>query len=178
MKILPIVIILLITKIGLACQAQQIMKDSNPKVVNQKEVHKNGMVVRWHYQGNRILIEMSAPTNGWVTVGFNDQDRIKGAYLLMGRVLNKQAEVVEHYTIAPGNYHHIEALGVKPAVQQVFSEQKDGKTTLKFSLPIEAASKYQKSLKAGQSYIMILAYSSDTDFQHHSRMRTSLKVTL
>lgn len=178
MKTSPIVIILLIIKIGFACQAQQIMKNSNSKEINQKEVHKNGMIIRWHYQGNRILIEMSAPTNGWVTVGFNDQDRIKGAYLLMGRVLNKQAEVVEHYTIASGNYRSIEALGVKSAVQQIFGEQKDGKTRLKFSLPIEAPTKYQKSLKKGQGWIMILAYSSDTNFQHHSRMRTSLKVIL
>ncbi|NJM94214.1 MAG: hypothetical protein HC842_05730 [Cytophagales bacterium] len=69
-----------------------------------KTIESGPMTASWHYAEGRIYLEMSAPTTGWVAVGFNQSDQLSGAYLLMGRVRGQQAEVVEHFTSAPGSY--------------------------------------------------------------------------
>lgn len=141
-------------------------------------VAKNDMTVNWQYQNDRIYFEMSAPTGGWVTIGFNTGSGMAGAYLLMGHIVNSHANVIEHYTSNPGNYQPINNYGIQSAIQDISGNEDSKRTTLKFSLPIQAASKYQKDLKKNMEYTMILAFSHEDDFQHHSMMRTSVKIKL
>jgi len=152
-----------------ACEAQE---------QKMQKISKKGMGVQWYFKNSRIFFTMSAPTNGWVTVGFNTTEKMTNAYLLMGRVVEHKAEVVEHYTIAAGNYKPIKALNGEIQVQNVSGYQKADTSVFQFSLPIEAVGKYQKNLSPGSKYIMTLAYSQEDDFQHHSIMRTSINVEL
>jgi hypothetical protein len=145
---------------------------------NKKLIEENGMSIRWHYAKERIFFEMSAPTDGWVTIGFNTTSSTEGAYLLMGSVVNGETKLVEHYTISAGNYKPLTILGEKAQVQDVTGHEKGKSTTVKFSLPVKAASKYQRNLVSGSEYVMIIAYSQEDDFQHHSMMRTSIQVKL
>ena len=79
-------------------------------------VSKNGMEVSWEFNKDSVTFEMSAPTNGWVTVGFNSNEGMAGCYLLMGRIENDTVQVVEHYTQRPGEYAPISKYDVKPKV--------------------------------------------------------------
>tara|TARA_R110000850_G_scaffold84412_3_gene181173 strand:+ start:318 stop:830 length:513 start_codon:yes stop_codon:yes gene_type:complete len=141
-------------------------------------IQKNGMTVNWKHQGDRVFFEMSAPTNGWVAIGLNPDEGITGTYLLMGRVVNGKAELVEHYTIAPGNYQPIESLGGEIAVKDIDGEETGNSTTIRFSLPVETGSKYQTPLTQSLEYNMLIAFSRDDDFKHHSMMRTSISIKL
>jgi hypothetical protein len=153
----------------IACDAQ---KES------MKHLTKNGMNVQWHYRNERVFFEMSAPTEGWVTIGFNITLGTEGAYLLMGNVVNGKPAVIEHYTISAGNYKPITSLGAPANVQDVKGSETNTSTTLNFSLPIKATSNYQRDLTEGSQYTMIIAYSQEDDFQHHSIMRTSISIKL
>ncbi len=143
-----------------------------------QKISQNGMEVLWYFEDDQIWIEMSGPTDGWIAIGFNEQQEITGNYLLMGRVVGQQAEVVEHVTLAPGKYQSIERLEGTVRVSSVSGQEKTGKTSLKFALPITALGQYRKDLKPASEYILLLAYSREDDFQHHSMMRTSIKVSL
>jgi len=143
-----------------------------------KTISKNKMKVSWQYKNGRIYFEMSAPTDGWITIGFNSTSGIEGAYLLMGNVEKGKPNVVEHYTINPGNYKTISSLGETPQVKDVSGDEKPNRTVLKFSLPIKVENQYQKDLSEGRAYTMIIAYSHEDDFQHHSIMRTSVNIKL
>lgn len=160
-------LIFMVVLINMACNAQKV-----------KTVKKNKMTVNWHFEDNRIYFEMTAPTNGWVTVGFNTKSGTSGAYLLMGNVINSKANLVEHYTKCPGNYSPISRFGADPQVENIEGVQEAEKTTIRFSLPTVSLSKYQKDLSEGKEYYMIIAYSQEDDFQHHSIMRTSVNVKL
>jgi hypothetical protein len=146
--------------------------------LQQRSVSKSGMTVNWNCQKNRMFFEMSAKTTGWLTLGFNDTPGIKGAYLLMGRVVDGKAEVVEHYTLQAGDYRPIASLGGTTQVEDVDGVEKNGESTIYFSLPLAVAGKYQKQLVQGKRYHWILAYSREDDFQHHSIMRTAVEVQL
>ncbi len=159
--------LLLIT--GWGCQAQE---------NNMKSISKNEMNVSWFFSENRIHFTMSAPTNGWVTIGFNTHTGTKDAYLIMGNVAGDKVKIAEHYTLDPGNYKPIATLGASPQVQNATGFENSNKTVLRFSLPKKSFSKYQKDLSQGKEYTMILAFSREDDFQHHSIMRTSINVKL
>lgn len=141
-------------------------------------ISKQGMDVTWDYVGDRIHIQMSAPTKGWVTLGINEGQEMTGAYLLMGRVIDGQAELVEHYTSAPGTYRPVTEHGLQPAVEDLAGSEEGGHTYLSFSLPLAFDDDLRRSLAPSQTYTAILAYSRHDDFQHHSIMRTQEEVEL
>ncbi len=143
-----------------------------------KQVTKHGMSVSWALESGALIIEMSAPTTGWVTVGFNDNSGTNKAYLLMGNVVNGKLSVEEHYTLNPGNYKSFKSLSTKANVSLISGEETDGTTTLKYSISFDPKHKYQKQLKAGDSLYLLMAYSRADDFQHHSMWRKSIQITL
>ena len=151
---------------------------ANAQNTYPKTVSKNNIKISWHFEKDRIYFEMSAPTDGWVTIGFNTTAGTKGAYLLMGNIVDSKASVVEHYTLSPGNYKTIESLGEVPQVSDVSGSEISSYTRLKFSLPLKSTSDYQKDLMVGTEYTMIIAYSREDDFQHHSTMRTAIDISL
>ena len=136
------------------------------------------MAVSWYYNNDRIYFKMIAPTDGWVTIGFNTSTSTTGAYLLMGHIINGNVAVVEHYTTSPGNYSAITKFGAMAQVADVSGQQKGQRTTIEFSLPVMASGKYQRDLIEGLSYTMLIAYSQEDNFQHHSIMRTPVEIKL
>ncbi len=167
MKRVILLISLMLTNI--ACNAQ---------LSEKNKIEKNGVNVHWYFENDRIHFEMTAPTDGWVTIGFNTKSAMDGAYLLMGNVINNEVNLVEHYTSSSGNYKAITQHGADSKVENVQGFENGNSTTIKFSLPIRASSKYQRDLSVGMEYVMTIAYSQEDDFQHHSSMRTSVNVTL
>lgn len=141
-------------------------------------IEKNQMIVSWEVQENQIYFEMQAPTQGWVTIGFNENESLSGAYLLMGRIKNGKAEVVEHYVKQPGDYQPILEYGIESQILSVNGLENETQTQLSFSIPIAAISQYHKNLFVGTQWTLIIAYSTEDDFQHHSIMRTSAKIQL
>jgi hypothetical protein len=144
----------------------------------QKCVDKNKMEVCWTITGNEINFKLKAPTNGWLCIGFNEKAGLKGTYLLMARVVNGKAEVVEHHTLSPGNYKDIQCFGEKAVVSSIQGSESNGVSEVRFSVPVHPTHKYAKPLKAGTSYEMLVAYSREDDFQHHSMMRSNIRITL
>lgn len=143
----------------------------------QSVVHAD-MAVEWIEVDGRMAFALVAPTYGWVTIGFDEDNSIEGAYLIMARVRNGKAEVVEHYTSSPGKYQSITELGGKAFVQDVEGREEDGETHVSFSLPIDKETEYQRALRVGQDFFLIVAYSREDDFQHHSTTRTSIQINL
>lgn len=163
------VLIILMMIINIGCNAQK----NGAKILS-----KNKMNVSWYFENERIYFEMSAPTDGWVTIGFNTQSGTTGAYLLMGNIINGKVNVIEHFTKSPGSYSPITKLGAESQVENIEGIEENNNTLIKFSLPKKAFSKYQKDLSEGNEYTMIIAFSREDDFQHHSMMRTSEIVKL
>lgn len=143
-----------------------------------KSIHKKDMVVSWFYSPTHIHFEICAPTKGWATIGFNTTSSIKNTYLLMGNVTNSKPNVVEHYTLSPGNYKSFPDLKIKNNVIKISGIENRNQTKLFFSIPIIAIAPYKPILAEGKTYVMLMAYSLEDDFQHHSIMRTSKKIKL
>lgn len=144
----------------------------------QQRVERNGMTVQWQYRDGRVHFEVTAPTHGWVAIGFSKTESIEGTYLLMGRVVGDRAEVVQHFTVRAGNYPPFSELGIWSTIAHISGEEKDGQTLVRFSLPVQAQSGYERNLGTGSIHYLHYAYSTSDDFNHHSRMRNQLNIKL
>ena len=164
-------LILFIALSAIACLGCQVPE-------TEQSVSKNGMTVSWTYSHDSIHFKMTAPTTGWVTIGFNNSTSVKGNYLMMGRVVDGKAELIEHYTISAGNYRPITELGAKKTVGHVAGIETDQYTEVSFSLPLKIQNRFQKALHPNTSITLLLAYSRADDFQHHSMMRTHIQIVL
>lgn len=145
---------------------------------SNQQVTKNGMTVKWHFENDRVHFKMCGPAQGWLAIGFNEKEDISDTYLIMGNIVNNSPNVVEYYTIAPGHYQSVVQLGANASVADIKGMQTNRYSELSFSLPVQGEGQYQKSLMKGEDYHLIMAYSAHHDFQHHSRMRTSVKIQL
>ena len=143
-----------------------------------QSIEKGGMKVTWEHVAERIHFEMEAPSAGWLAIGFNTRDQLAGTYLLMGAVKSGKTEVFEHYTKKPGTYPNFAEMGLESSVAQVMGEERRAYSRISFSLPVKAGNRYARDLSPGQTYYLLLAYSREDEFEHHSAMRTSVKITL
>jgi DOMON domain len=165
----------------LSCQnSPTILKNQMQMMNNQKpkQLEVNGMMVEWHHRNDRVFFTIAAPTEGWVTLGFNDKDDILHTNLIFCRVQLGKVEVADHYVLGFGDHQPTEKLGGVSNVKDISGEEKDGKTTASFSMPTKSLDKFHFNLDEGTPLWFICAFSAEDDFNHHSRMRAHRAVTL
>ncbi len=136
------------------------------------------MEIRWTEGEAYWSFELSAPTTGWVALGFNQKNDIVQTNLIMGAVKGEQVKTEDFYVVGFANPQPVSKLGGKIAVSDVEGEEKNGRTTLCFSIPKKAIDQYHYDLKAGDEIWFICAYSRADEFDHHSMMRQHVKVKL
>ena len=143
-----------------------------------KTIEKNGMTVSWQFRGDQIEIEVFAPTQGWVAIGFNESDQLKGTNLVMGNVKANQTKVSDRYIVDFGDHRAIESLKGINHISKIKGNETAKGTTLQFSICRKAKDKYHFDLVKSNRFHLLLAYSQADDFDHHSIMRTSTKIEL
>jgi len=146
--------------------------------IHEKEVSKNGMLIKWNIKSSEVIFKIFAPTNGWLAIGINTKEGLKGTNLIMGHVKNSKAYVEDQYIIEAGNHKRITSLGGQSMIKSYSGKENTTGTNLSISIPKDYKDKYHHSLKRGNEYYLLMAYSQEDDFGHHSIMRTSIKIIL
>jgi len=136
------------------------------------------MTVKWEIKYERIYFEMEAPTEGWVAIGFNEKEGLVGTNLIMGTLRKDKLSMTDDFIVSFGNPQPIEKLGGSNQLSNQKGKEKGGRTTIHFSLHTKAADKFHINLEKGKTIYLLIAYSISDDFDHHSIMRTSAKITL
>lgn len=167
MKFLPILLIgFVVFPLGLSAQNQK----------NQIQVER--MQISWEHQGDQITFTATAPDDGWVALGFNTENNIVGSNLIIIGVNGDNVQAEDFYVVSAGNPKPIKSLGAKSQIKNYKGWEKQGKTTIAFSLPVKSNDDYHLDLKEGSKVWLICAYSMEDDFGHHSRMRRHIEITL
>ena len=143
-----------------------------------KKIEKNGMTVSWKFNEERIEFVVTAPTKGWVAIGFNEQNQLVGNHLVMGKVQAGEVTLSDRYVVGVGNHQAVESLGGINHLADIQGEERLLCTNILFSLPIKAMDDYHIDLVEHKQIHLLLAYSQVDDFEHHSIMRTSVSVEL
>jgi len=155
-----------------------VTKCSSQTLLMMKHVNKNGMDVSWKIEEEHLLISVSAPSTGWVAVGFNTTDDLAGTNLIMAAVVGSDVILSDRYILAPGKHNPVAELGGTPAAIVVSGSENPAGTAITFKLPLLAQDKLHFDLSPGRSFHLLMAYSREDDFMHHSVMRTSVEIII
>ena len=144
-----------------------------------QEISVGGMDITWEFSGkDEITFTATAPDDGWVALGFNDTDDIVNSNLVMVSVQNDVIISEEFFVMGVENPKPVYAVGSSTQHKVMAASEGEERTTISFSMPTAKTDNKHYSLKKGDSIWLICAYSMEDEFDHHSRMRKHVQITL
>jgi len=145
---------------------------------DQRILKVEEFVLKWEHFGESVRFTLSAPTNGWVALGFSEDNDIINSNLIMLRVDGDEVYAEDQYVIGFGKHPSIESLGSISRISNVEGIEQSGETIVSFSILKQKLDAYHFNLSTGREINVWLAYSVSDDFDHHSRNRILRKIKL
>lgn len=173
------IVIILGAILFLFCNRVDDDKDSNdPEVtVNAdgfKEFTKKDIKLQWKISGTNVDIKVSAPTTGWVAVGFDPSSAMLGANIIIGYVdSSNDAQIRDDY--GSGMFSH--SADDDDDISNKAGTESNGTTQITFTIPLNSGDSQDKILVEGTEYKIILAYGTGDNFTAQHSVRTSVNVT-
>jgi hypothetical protein len=129
----------------------------------EHEVTSGDMSFAWKIDGDTLHGKMSAPTKGWVAVGFNPSNAMKDANFILGYVKGDEVTVVDHHGIRNNAHASDEKEGGAEDVTVVGGSEEGGTTTIEFTFPLKSGDSLDGELVPDGDTILLMAYGSDRD---------------
>lgn len=150
----------------------------NPNSVNSITVSNFSM--EWSIDGDQLEITASAPTTGWVAVGFGPSSAMKDANIIIGYVQDGEVNVRDDW--GDGHISHradTDLEGISN-VTAISGAEENGFTELTFSIPLDSGDPYDKVLEQGETFKVILAFGPDDgdDFQGYHVWAETIELEL
>ncbi len=131
----------------------------------------------WFHRDGRLFGTLTAPMPGWLAVGFNADQQLAGTRFVIAALIESRLRAEEHVALVP-DHPEIGTLGGTSGLADLSARQQDGRTRLAFSLPHVGTGLHAMDLSPGTRSHLMLAWSHDPDFDHHSAWRRHYDVTL
>ena len=127
-------------------------------------------------ENDSILIKINAPTQGWLAVGFNQNNQIIGSDLKMFCV--RAGKVIMEDQFVKGIQNHLEDINIGGTnnLKLIYGFENSNGTSIAFKIPLASGDSYDYFHEIGQELWLILAYSVEDDFEHHSIMRKHFQI--
>ena len=178
---------LLLLILAAGCGQEAPEKAAEPEGLSQEELAGFGhgvaakeMRFLWTLREASLDVKLSAPTTGWVGIGFNpdEPENMKGASFIIGYVKNGQAQVFDHYGIEAEKHKDDGDIGGTVDVSNVSGSEGNRLTELSFTVPLNSGDDKDRPLAADTDNIVLLAYGKSDSFVLKHRFRAVLKVNL
>jgi hypothetical protein len=167
------IVVLMVSCLSLGLSAIVYAASYDHEIVAQK------MTFSWKVDGANLHIKLSAPTKGWVGIGFNPSKEMKDAKIVLGYVQNEKTVLSDEFGIDETKHESVETLGGKSDVTLVDGNEKNGTTTIEFTLPLVSTDSKGCTIDPMAETTVLLAYGADTkSFKIKHKYRTRLNVNL
>ncbi len=141
-------------------------------------IEKNGMKISWSIKADQVHFEVFAPTQGWVAIGFNEKDKLVGNNLIMGNVVNGVCTISDQFIKGFEDHQAVETLGGQNHLSLISGQEDKKGTNIRFAIQSKAKDVFHYDLIKGKEFTLLIAYAQEDNFDHHSTMRTSIKIIL
>jgi len=133
----------------------------------------------WQIKGDRMHVNLRAPTQGWVGIGFNPVNRMKGADYILGMVYKGKILITDDFGTGPTKHKIDKTLGGRFDPTNIYGKEEENLTEIGFTMPLDSGDSNDSSLTLGKETIVLLAYGAGPDdFQSRHRYRGKFKVNL
>lgn len=120
-----------------------------------------GFVFGYALAGQTLKGYMSAPSTGWLAVGFDPTNRMKDANFVFGFVQDGKGVIRDDFGTGSTSHASDESLGGKSDVRLVSFSEADGRTTIEFEVPLASGDRYDRPLSPGTTYKVLWAFGPD-----------------
>ncbi len=128
---------------------------------------KIGSIGVWWYNDDMYLyVALEAETTGWVGIGFDPEDRMKGANYVIGAVEGDRVLAWDAYGRSPVGADHPRdtKLGGQDNIVAYGGSEAAGVTRFEFQIPLDSGDTYDKPLSPGKVYTVVVAAGSSDAF--------------
>ncbi len=129
-------------------------------------------------EGDRLMITLSAPTAGWIAIGFQPTSMMKDANIIIGAVEDGKLIVEDHFGNSAFAHRPDTELGGSRDVEAGSGSEEGGETTFTFAIPLDSGDSYDNVLRSGETIKIILAYGKSDSFKAKHRYRLSAELTV
>lgn len=144
-------------------------------ITAQVELKQGEMIFRYEIIKDSIFCFLSAPTNGWIMVGFNSDNSTQLADFKFFAIKNRKIIAEDRKNIGGRNYPTDESLDGENNLRVYSGIEVNGITQISFAIPLISNDPNDYQFNLNQQFYLILAYSREDDFEHHSIYRKHIK---
>jgi hypothetical protein len=144
------------------------------------EITSSGITLQWKVVAPNLDIIVTAPTKGWVAVGFSTDGMMKGANLILAKVENGVAVAEDDFGYAVHAHASDVSLGGVDNVTNLTGTESatQTQTEMGYTIPLDSGDQYDLPLAQGTTYKVLLSYSTSDDFTVKHALHTSVAITL
>jgi hypothetical protein len=178
--------VLLLIAFWSGCGQEATEKAAEPVALTPAELgdYSQGLAARdmrflWTLQQDSIDIKLSAPTTGWLAIGFNPEkpENMKGANFIIGYVKGGTAQAFDHYGTTINKHKDDTKLEGQTDFANLSGSEEGGQTVLEFTLPLDSGDPMDRPLSREKNHVLLAYGRSDSVVLKH-RFRALLEVDL
>lgn len=143
-----------------------------------KEITVASVTFKWVVIEKNLDIVLSAPTEGWISVGFEPTSMMKDANIIIGYVEGKEVIIDDQFGYSATSHRPDIEIGGTNDVTILGGFEESGNTTLKFSIPLESKDSFDRKLEEGKKYKVIVAYGKKDDLYSYHKRRGAVTIKL
>ena len=169
--LVPIILFLSLVLSG--CTPQQFTNASG-----YQEISVSGIRLQWKVVNDSLEVILSAPTAGWVAVGFDPTSIMKDANFVIGYVSSGVVTIRDDYGDSVTSHRADTSDGGTDDVSDASGTESGGTTELSFTIPLDSGDSHDRPLTPGQTHKVLLAYSNTEDLTQKHTVRAKVSVIL
>jgi len=144
------------------------------------EAELKGFRLWWRNDSEYLYLAMEGKTEGWISIGIDPERAMEGANYLLGYVVDGEALLWDAYGTAPTGATHPpdEDLGGTNDIVAFAGIEQDAVTRFEVQIPLDSGDQYDKSLKPGERYSIIVATGNKDEYDAYHSMRAAGAIDL
>jgi len=148
-------------------------------IAYQHKISVEQIIFEWALNADSIQVRLSAKTDGWVGIGFNPVQEMKGANFILGFVKDGKADIKDEFGTGMMSHAEDSKLGGKDNITIASGKEENGLTEIAFTIPLNSGDQYDTVIKPAEETTVLLAYDVGMkSFLIKHQYRTALKVNL
>jgi hypothetical protein len=115
----------------------------------------------WEVGDGDLAVSVTAPTDGWIAVGFEPTMAMKDANIIIGYVSGGEVLLRDDWGDGPTSHKPDIDLGGTSDVADASGSESGGSTTLSFTIPLDSGDGFDRILTPGATVKVLLAYGPE-----------------